>query len=224
MNFNLRPRVAAEFLGTGFLLMAIVGSGIMAERLAGGNLGLALLANSLATGASLVALILAFGTISGAHFNPAVTLAEAMLGGIAWREALAYVVAQVAGGLCGVGVAHLMFGLPFFFASHHVRSGGVLLGSEFVATFGAAGRDFGLLVWLPLRHTLRSWRLYYCGVLVHFVHIVRKPSGDPGASSNRHFCGHSSSRRSGVHRRTTRRNIGCVLMGATVTPRQSGEG
>ena len=136
MNFNLRPRVAAEFLGTGFLLMAIVGSGIMAERLAGGNLGLALLANSLATGASLVALILAFGTISGAHFNPAVTLAEAMLGGIAWREALAYVVAQVAGGLCGVGVAHLMFGLPLFFASHHVRSGGALLGSEFVATFG----------------------------------------------------------------------------------------
>lgn len=136
MNFNLRPRVAAEFLGTGFLLIAIVGSGIMAERLAGGNLGLALLANSLATGASLVALILAFGTISGAHFNPAVTLAEAMLGGIAWREALAYVVAQVAGGLCGVGVAHLMFGLPFFFASHHVRSGGALLGSEFVATFG----------------------------------------------------------------------------------------
>jgi glycerol uptake facilitator-like aquaporin len=136
MKFNLRPRVAAEFLGTGFLLMAIVGSGIMAERLAGGNLGLALLANSLATGASLVALILAFGTISGAHFNPAVTLSEAMLGGIAWREALAYVVAQAAGGLCGVGVAHLMFGLPFFFASHHVRSGGALLESEFVATFG----------------------------------------------------------------------------------------
>ena len=128
MNFNLRPRLAAEFLGTGFLLMAIVGSGIMAERLAGGNLGLALLANSLATGASLVALILAFGTISGAHFNPAVTLAEAMLGGIAWREALAYVVAQVVGGLCGVGAAHLMFGLPLFFASHHVRSGGVLGG------------------------------------------------------------------------------------------------
>jgi glycerol uptake facilitator-like aquaporin len=83
MNFNLRLRVAAEFLGTGFLLMAIVGSGIMAERLAGGNLGLALPANSLPTGASLVALILAFGVISGAHCNPAVTLAEAMLGGIA---------------------------------------------------------------------------------------------------------------------------------------------
>jgi hypothetical protein len=202
MNFNLRPRIAAEFLGTGFLLMAIVGSGSWPSA-------------SKATGASLVALILAFGTISGALFNLAVTLAEAMLGGIAWREALAYVVAQVAGGLCGVGVAHLMFGLPFFFASHHVRSGGVLGGERIRCHVRAAGRDLGLLVWLSLRHTLRSWRLYYRGVLDHFVHIVRKPSGDPGASSNR---------RSGVHRRTTRRNIGCVLMGATVTPHQSGEG
>src|SRR5580692_3008602 len=130
MNFNLRPRIAAEFLGTGFLLMAIVGSGSWPSA-------------SKATGASLVALILAFGTISGALFNLAVTLAEAMLGGIAWREALAYVVAQVAGGLCGVGVAHLMFGLPFFFASHHVRSGGVLGGERIRCHVRAAGRDLG---------------------------------------------------------------------------------
>ena len=97
MNFNLRSRVAVEFAGTAFLLMAVVGSGIMAERLAGGNVALALLANSLATGAALVALILALGPISGAHLNPVVTLADAMQGGIAWREAPVYIAAQIIG-------------------------------------------------------------------------------------------------------------------------------
>src|ERR1700737_4621166 len=97
MNFNLSARVVAEFLGTAFLLAAVVGSGIMAERLAGGNLAIALLANTLATGAALVALILTFGTISGAHFNPAVTIADALQGGIAWREAPAYIVARPPG-------------------------------------------------------------------------------------------------------------------------------
>jgi glycerol uptake facilitator-like aquaporin len=123
-------------LGTAFLLMAVVGSGIMGERLAGGNVAIALLANAVATGAALVALILAFGPISGAHFNPAVTLADAMQGGITWREARAYMVAQVIGAFGGVAAAHLMFGLPLFFASHHVRSGGAQLWSEFIATFG----------------------------------------------------------------------------------------
>ena len=136
MTFNLRRRMAAEFLGTAFLLAAVVGSGIMAERLAGGNVALALLANSLATGAALVALILALGPISGAHFNPAVTLADAMQGGIVWREVPAYIAAQVIGAFGGVASAHLMFGLPLFFRSHHARSGGALLWSEFIATFG----------------------------------------------------------------------------------------
>jgi len=136
MTFTLRSRLAVEFLGTAFLLMAIVGSGIMAERLAGGNVALALLANSLATGAALVALILAFGPISGAHFNPVVTLADAMQGGIAWRQVPSYVAAQVIGAFGGVAAAHLMFGLPVFFASHHVRSDPALLWSEFIATFG----------------------------------------------------------------------------------------
>src|SRR5271165_4018068 len=116
--------------------MAVVGSGIMAERLSGGNVGLALLANSAATGAALAALILAFAHISGAHFNPVVTLADAMQGGIAWREAPVYVAAQIVGAFAGVAVAHLMFGLPVFFASHHARSGAPLLLSEFMATFG----------------------------------------------------------------------------------------
>ncbi len=129
-------RVVAEALGTAFLLAAVVGSGIMGERLAGGNLAIALLANTIATGAMLVALILTFGPISGAHFNPAVTLADASQGGLAWREAPIYVAAQIAGAFAGVAAAHLMFGEPVFFASRHVRAGGPQLFSEFVATFG----------------------------------------------------------------------------------------
>jgi len=129
-------RAATEALGTAFLLMAVVGSGIMGERLAGGNVAIALLANAVATGAALVALILAFGSISGAHFNPAVTLADAMQSGITWREVPVYMVAQLIGAFGGVAAAHLMFGLPLFFASHHMRSGGAQLWSEFIATFG----------------------------------------------------------------------------------------
>ncbi len=136
MKFTLRSRAVVEFGGTAFLLMAVVGSGIMAERLCAGNVGLALLANSVATGAALVALILALAPISGAHFNPVVTLADALQGGIAWREVPVYVAAQVLGAFAGVGAAHAMFGLPLFFASHHARSGRALLFSEFIATFG----------------------------------------------------------------------------------------
>jgi len=136
MNFNLRARVVAEFLGTAFLLAAVVGSGIMAERLAGGNVAIVLLANTLATGAALVALILSFRPISGAHFNPAVTIADALRGGVPWREVPTYIVAQIAGAFSGVGAAHIMFGLPVFFLSLHARSGGAQLWSEFVATFG----------------------------------------------------------------------------------------
>lgn len=136
MNFDLRSRAAAEFLGTSFLLAAVVGSGIMGDRLSGGNVGLALLANSVATGAALVALILALGPISGAHFNPVVTLAEAMQSRMGWSEVPAYLAAQLAGAFAGVAAAHAMFGLPLFFASHHARNGVALLWSEFVATFG----------------------------------------------------------------------------------------
>ncbi len=129
-------RAVAEALGTAFLLAAVVGSGIMGERLAGGNVAVALLANTIATGAALVALILTFGPISGAHFNPAVTLADASQGGIAWREVPIYIAAQIVGAFGGVAAAHFMFGEPLFFASHHVRTGSAQLFSEFVATFG----------------------------------------------------------------------------------------
>jgi len=132
----LPKRVVAEALGTAMLLAAVVGSGIMGERLAAGNTAIALLANTVATGAALVALILTFGPISGAHFNPAVTLADAWQGGIAWRQVPFYIFAQIGGAFAGVAAAHLMFGLPLFFASRHERSGGSQMFSEFVATFG----------------------------------------------------------------------------------------
>jgi glycerol uptake facilitator-like aquaporin len=135
-SISLSRRVVAEALGTALLLAAIVGSGIMGEQLAGGNVALALLANTIATGAALAALILTFGPISGAHFNPAVTLADAWQRGIKWRETPAYVLAQVFGAFAGVASAHLMFGFPFFVPSRHVRSGATQVFSEFVATFG----------------------------------------------------------------------------------------
>ena len=118
------------------LLATVVGSGIMGERLANGNVAIALLANTLATGAALVALILTFGPISGAHFNPAVTLADASQGGLPWREVPAYIAAQVSGAFLGVASAHIMFGLPLFFSSRHTRNGFAQCFSEFVATFG----------------------------------------------------------------------------------------
>ena len=129
-------RLTAEGLGTAFLLAAVVGSGIMGERLAGGNVALALLANTLATGAMLVVLVVTFGPISGAHLNPVVTLALACRGGCSWRTAPAYVLVQIAGAFVGVAAAHLMFGEPVFAISHHARSGMPQLWSEFVATFG----------------------------------------------------------------------------------------
>src|SRR5689334_12389314 len=108
----------------------------MGERLAGGNVAVALLATPFATGAALVALILTFGPVSGAHFNPAVTLCDAWQGGLAWREVPLYIVVQVAGAFAGVAAAHTMFELPLFSASRHARAGGAQLFSEFVATFG----------------------------------------------------------------------------------------
>jgi glycerol uptake facilitator-like aquaporin len=136
MTADLARRATAEGVGTAMLLAAVVGSGIMGERLAGGNVAIALLANTIATGAALVALILTFGPVSGAHFNPAVTIADATLGGIAWREVPVYVAAQIGGAFAGVAAADLMFGLPIFFASRHERSGPAQLFSEFIATFG----------------------------------------------------------------------------------------
>ena len=129
-------RLAAEFLGTLLLLAAVVGSGIMGERLAGGNVAIALLANTIATGAALIAILLALGEVSGAHLNPAVTLVELSRGSMNWREALGYLAAQLSGAFAGVAAAHGMFGLAVYSVSAHVRSGPAQVFSEFVATFG----------------------------------------------------------------------------------------
>lgn len=143
MTPTLARRVVAEGLGTALLLAAVVGSGIMGERLAGGNVAVALLANTIATGATLVVLILVFGPISGAHFNPAVTLADASQGGVCGRHVPAYLAAQVIGAIAGVWAAHLMFELPVLQASAHARAGTAQGFSEFVATFGLLATIWG---------------------------------------------------------------------------------
>ncbi|MDQ3063574.1 MAG: aquaporin family protein [Acidobacteriota bacterium] len=133
---NLARKLTAEFLGTSFLLAIVVGSGIMGEKLANGNNAVALLANSIATGAGLIFLILSFGDASGAHLNPAVTLTELFRGNLSWRESLFYILSQTAGAFFGVGTANLMFDLPVYFASTKIRTGNSQFLSEFVATFG----------------------------------------------------------------------------------------
>jgi len=136
MTFSLPRRLAAEFLATGFLVAAVVGSGIMGERLTGANASLCLLENTIVTGAALVALILAFAPVSGAHLNPVVTLAGGLSGAMPWREVPLYIFAQVLGGIAGVALTHCMFGLSAFSPSQHVRSGPAQFLSECVATFG----------------------------------------------------------------------------------------
>jgi glycerol uptake facilitator-like aquaporin len=133
---SLAKRATVEFVATAVLLAAIAGSGIMGERLASGNVAVALLANSIATGAILIALILAFGEVSGAHINPVVTLSNAARRSFPWRETPAYIAAQVIGAFSGIALANIMFGLPVLFASHHVRTGWPSWIAEIVATAG----------------------------------------------------------------------------------------
>lgn len=142
---SLSRRITAEAIGTAMLLTAVIGSGIMGERLSDGHNAIALLANTLATGAALVALILTFISISGAHFNPAVTLSVAWQSELPWREVPVYIIAQIAGALSGVALAHLMFGLPLFSPSNHVRAGGAQILGEFVATFGLLAVIWGCM-------------------------------------------------------------------------------
>lgn len=143
MTVDRARRLTAEAIGTAMLLAAVVGSGIMADRLSNGNGAIALLANAVATAAALVALILTFGPVSGAHFNPAVSIADASQGGLRWEDVPAYVVAQVVGAVLGVWLAHAMFGERLFMLSVHARSGPAQLVSEFVATFGLVSVIWG---------------------------------------------------------------------------------
>ena len=149
MTFAFSRRLAAEFIGTAFLLATVVGSGIMGENLAGGNVAIALLGNTIATGAILVVLILVFGSISGAHFNPAVTLAFLLQRTITPGDALAYVVTQIAAAICGTMAAHIMFAEPTLMISENVRTGLGQYFAEFVATFGLVATILGCLRFRP---------------------------------------------------------------------------
>lgn len=146
---DLTRRLSAEFIGTAGLLATVIGSGIMAEQLSGGNVALALLGNTLATGAILVVLILVFGPLSGAHFNPAVTLAFTLRRELSSSDAGAYLAAQVAGGLVGMLAAHAMFDLPLLQTSTTLRTGASQWFSEIVATFGLVATILGTLRWRP---------------------------------------------------------------------------
>ncbi len=147
--FSTGRRLAAEGIGTALLLAVVIGSGIMGERLCGGNVALALLGNTLSTGAALVVLITIFGPLSGAHFNPAVTLVFALRREIGWRTTVAYVVAQVIGAIVGVWIAHAMFAEPIFQVSAKFRDGPAQAFSELIATFGLIAAILGSLRFRP---------------------------------------------------------------------------
>ena len=173
----------AEAIGTAFLLAVVVGSGIMAERLAGGNIALALLANALATGAGLFALIMTLAFVSGAHFNPAVSLAMRLRGELSTADTLGYVSAQVIGALAGVAIAHGMFDLPAFTLSEHSREGVSQVGSEFVATFGLV-----LVILGTARHGLLAVALSVAGYIMAAYWFTASTSfANPAVSLARAF-------------------------------------
>jgi glycerol uptake facilitator-like aquaporin len=149
MQFDMSRRLAAEALGTLILVMAVVGSGIMAEKLAGGNQAVALLCNTIATGAVLFVIITIFAPVSGAHFNPAVSMVAALRGELDWRTALFYVVLQIVGGCVGTVLAHLMFGLDLVQLGSKARSGIGQWAGEFIATFGLIGTILGCVRFKP---------------------------------------------------------------------------
>src|SRR5882672_2628555 len=197
-----RPqRLIAEFVGTALLLATVVGSGIMAERLAGGNVALALLGNTLATGAMLYVLITILRPISGAHFNPAVSLVALLTRQLPWREFIWYLVTQLLGAGLGVVLAHLMFDLPLLQASTKIRAGGTQALSEFVATFGllltilCAGRL------RPASTAALVGFVYQRRLLVHRVHVVRQSGGHVRTFFQRYLCRNSTARRAVFYRR-----------------------
>lgn len=149
MKASLARRLTAEALGTAFLLMAVVGSGIMAQRLASGNMAVALLANALATGAALTVLVTIFAPLSGAHFNPAVSLYFALRGEFSWRDFAVYLPVQIVAAIIGVWLTHLMFAMPVIEVSAHLRDGPPQWLAEFLATLGLLGTIAGALRFAP---------------------------------------------------------------------------
>ena len=206
---SLGRRIFAEWLGTAFLLAAVVGSGIMAQKLAGGNVALALLCNTIPTGAILVVLILIFGPISGAHFNPAVSVAFVLRRELPWPIAAGYIFAQIIGAVAGVWAAHLMFELPVWQFSITSRAGAGQWLAEAVATFGLVLTIFGCAARTPAAIPIRSRPLHHVGLLVYCLNIVRQSSGDDRAFAFRYFCRHSARGCDCFHRSTIDWNVGC---------------
>ena len=189
---SLRRRVTAEFVGTLFLVSTVIGSGIMAERLAGTNVALALLANTIATGAILVALIFTFGGISGAHFNAAVTVADALEHGMPWPEVPAYVAAQCSGGLGRDGdrASYVRAAARFTVAPRKKRRRSSV--QRVRCHIWASRRDLGLLASSSQRCAVRGWSLHHGCVLVHILNVVRKPGSDYSQRSIEHVRGNPS--------------------------------
>jgi glycerol uptake facilitator-like aquaporin len=194
-------RIVAEFLGTAFLLAAVVGSGIMAAKLAGGNGALALLCNTLPTGAILAVLILTFGPVSGAHFNPAVSTAMALRRKVPWRVAGLYILAQIVGGIVGVLAAHAMFELPLWQVSMNVRTGHGQWLAEFVATFGLLLTIFGCAARTPAAIPY-AVGLHHGGLLVHRINVVRQSRRNYRPRSLRYLRGHRPGGRARIHYRS----------------------
>ena len=194
----LTRRLAAEFLGTAGLLAAIIGSGIMADNLSGGNDGVALIGCTAAIGAALVVLIWLFAPVSGCHINPAVTLAFLLRREISGRDAGLYVVVQAAGGLVGMLVTHLMFDLPLVQAATQIRTGPGQWVSEVVATFGLILTIFGCIKVRPQAVAAAVGPLHLRGLLVHRLDFVRESGGHSGAELHRHLLRDPSARRPGV--------------------------
>jgi glycerol uptake facilitator-like aquaporin len=198
-------RLVAEGIGTALLLATVVGSGIMGEQLAGGNVAIALLANTLATGAALVALILTFGSVSGAHFNPAVSLADATQGGLTFPEAFGYTAAQIAGAVLGVLAAHVMFAQPLVSLSRHARAGLPQVFSEAIATFGLLSVLWGCSrrrsAALPFAVGAYITSAYWFTASTSFAN----PAVNDRARLQRYLRGHSSGGRARVHPRADHR-------------------
>jgi glycerol uptake facilitator-like aquaporin len=177
-------KLFSEFLGTVFLVAVVVGSGIMAENLSGGNVAIALLGNTIATGAILVVIISVFGPISGAHFNPAVTLAFLIKGELDNKSAVLYVLLQILAGIAGTIIANLMFELPMIEASTHARTGASQWLAEFVATFGLVMTIFGCIKSKPDA----------VPYAVYLIHVFRQPGGDHCQNHERYILGHCARR------------------------------
>jgi glycerol uptake facilitator-like aquaporin len=216
---SLARRLTAEGLGTGLLLAAIVGSGIMGERLSGGNAALALFCNSTATGAILIVLIGAMGPVSGAHFNPLVTLAFLLRREIERHTALAYIVVQIAGAVLGTWAAHLMFGVAPFEVATKARSESALWFAEAVATFSHSHDVRGAT--LARRNGANDgWPLYRCGLLVHRIHELCQSGRDYCARAHRHIHRHRAvvSARSLPRKRVARLWGSCFRCGSLASP------